>query len=74
MNFPGQSRLRHWFWILTFKHPWLRVALTRALISSRDMDVRIFGANLHINTREEIGPPHARRTRVSFFVMKPRRF
>jgi FkbM family methyltransferase len=55
MNFPGIKLLRHWFWILMFRYPRLRVGLTRALLPERDIDVRIFGAPLHINTREEIG-------------------
>lgn len=55
MNFPGKKRLRHYFWILAFKYPWLRIGLTRLLIPSRDVDVELFGAHLRINTREEIG-------------------
>jgi FkbM family methyltransferase len=55
MNFPGKKRLRHWFWILAFKYPWLRVGLTRLIVPSRDIDVEIFGTRLRINTREEIG-------------------
>lgn len=55
MNFPGKKKLRHWWWIVAFKYPWVRVALTRALVRSRNMDVSMFGAPLHINSREEIG-------------------
>jgi FkbM family methyltransferase len=55
MNFPGKKRLRHWFWILAFKYPRLRQTLTRLLIPSRNIDISLFGARLHINTRDEIG-------------------
>jgi FkbM family methyltransferase len=55
MNFPGKRWLRHWFWILAFKYPRFRAALTRALVASRNIDIQLFGAHLHINTREEIG-------------------
>jgi FkbM family methyltransferase len=55
MNFPGKKLLRHWFWILAFKYPRLRLALTRLLVPSRNIDIHLFGAPLHINTRDEIG-------------------
>jgi FkbM family methyltransferase len=55
MNFPGKRWLRHWFWILAFKYPRLRVAITRVLVPSRNIDIHLFGAPLHINTRDEIG-------------------
>jgi len=55
MNFPGKKLLRHWFWVLAFKYPRLRLALTRAFVPSCEIDVHIFGAPLRINTREEIG-------------------
>lgn len=55
MTFPGTRRVRHWFWILAFKYPRFRVALTRVLIPSRNIDIELFGAPLHVNTREEIG-------------------
>ncbi len=55
MNFPGKKKLRHWFWILAFKYPGFRIMLTRLLVPSREVDIQIFGANLSINTREEIG-------------------
>ena len=55
MNFPGKRWMRHWFWILAFKYPRFRLGLTRLLIPSRDIDIELFGARLHINTRDEIG-------------------
>jgi FkbM family methyltransferase len=55
MNFPGKRWLRHWFWILAFKYPRFRAALTRVLVSSRNIDIQLFAAHLHINTRDEIG-------------------
>lgn len=55
MNFPGKRWVRHWFWILAFKYPRFRVALTRRFVPSRNIDIQLFGARLHINTREEIG-------------------
>ena len=55
MSFPGRNRLRHWFWILMFRYPRLRIQLTRLLVPARELDVQIFGAPLHINTRDEIG-------------------
>lgn len=55
MRLPGKKRLRHWFWVVMFRYPRLRVWLTRMLIAERDLDIQIFGASLHINTREEIG-------------------
>jgi FkbM family methyltransferase len=55
MNFPGKQLFRHCFWVLAFKYPWLRLALTRALVPSREIDINIFGASLRINTRDEIG-------------------
>ncbi len=55
MNFPGKSKLRHWFWIIAFKYPRFRLALTRALVPSRETEIQLFGAHLCINTREEIG-------------------
>src|SRR5438105_8763741 len=55
MNFPGKKLFRHWFWVLAFKYPWLRRAVTRAFVPLREIDIRLFGAPLHINTREEIG-------------------
>ena len=55
MNFPGKRWVRHWFWILAFKYPRFRVALTRVLVPSRKIDIQLFGAHLHIDTREEIG-------------------
>jgi FkbM family methyltransferase len=55
MNFPGKKKLRHWFWVLAFKYPRFRIVLTRLLVPSRETRVQIFGADLCINTREEIG-------------------
>lgn len=55
MNFAGKRWVRHWFWILAFKYPRFRVALTRLLVPSRNIDIQLFGAHLHINTRDEIG-------------------
>ena len=61
MNFPGKRWLRHWFWVLAFKYPRFRVALTRLLVPARNIDIQLFGARLHINTREEIGLSRAAR-------------
>ena len=61
MNFPGKRWLRHWFWILAFKYPRFRLTLTRLLIPSRNIDIQLFGAPLHINTRDEIGLSRAAR-------------
>jgi FkbM family methyltransferase len=55
MSFPGRKLLRHWFWVLMFRYPRLRIQLTRLFVPSRETDVQIFGAPLHIDTREEIG-------------------
>jgi FkbM family methyltransferase len=55
MNFPGKKVLRHWWWVLAFKYPRLRLILTRLLVRSRAMDIQLFGALLRINTRDEIG-------------------
>ena len=55
MNFPGKGWLRHCFWILAFKYPRFRMALTRLLVPSRKIDIQLFGARLHIDSREEIG-------------------
>jgi hypothetical protein len=55
MTFPGKKLLRHWFWVLMFRYPRLRVQLTRMLMPDREVDVQLFGARLHINTRDEIG-------------------
>ncbi|HEY6111281.1 MAG TPA: FkbM family methyltransferase [Chthoniobacterales bacterium] len=55
MNLPGKRWVRHWFWILAFKYPRFRVALTRLFVPSRNIDIQLFGAHLHINTRDEIG-------------------
>ena len=55
MSVPGKKLLRHWFWVLMFRYPKLRVQLTRMLMPDRDVDVQIFGAPLHISTRGEIG-------------------
>jgi FkbM family methyltransferase len=55
MSFPGRNRLKHWFWIVMFRYPRLRMALTRLFVPAREVDVQIFGARLHISTREEIG-------------------
>lgn len=55
MSIPGRKLLRHWFWILMFRFPKLRVQLTRLLLPAREIDVEIFGAPLHISTRDEIG-------------------
>jgi FkbM family methyltransferase len=55
MNFPGKKLLRHWWWIVAFKYPRLRLVLSRVLIRSREIDIQLFGAPLRINTREEIG-------------------
>jgi len=55
MSFPGQKHLRHWFWIVMFRFPRLRVQLTRMFMPAREVDVQIFGAPLHISTRDEIG-------------------
>ncbi|MFZ1220710.1 MAG: FkbM family methyltransferase [Chthoniobacterales bacterium] len=38
-----------------FRYPRLRMALTRLFVPAREVDVQIFGAPLHISTREEIG-------------------
>lgn len=55
MSVPGKRLLGHWFWVLMFRYPKLRIFLTRLLVPSRDVDIQIFGAPLHINTRSEIG-------------------
>jgi FkbM family methyltransferase len=55
MNFHGKRWVRHWFWILAFKYPRFRTALTRLLVPSRKIDIQLFGAHLHIDTRDEIG-------------------
>ena len=55
MSIPGKKLLRHWFWVLMFRYPRLRVQLTRMLMPEREVDVQIFGAPLRINTRDEIG-------------------
>ncbi|HYY14663.1 MAG TPA: FkbM family methyltransferase [Chthoniobacterales bacterium] len=55
MNFPCKKRLRHWWWIVAFKYPRFRSLLTRLLIPARQIDIRLFGARLRIDTREEIG-------------------
>lgn len=55
MSFPGKKLLRHWFWVLMFRYPKLRVQLTRTLLPDREVDIEIFGAPLHISTRGEIG-------------------
>ena len=44
-----------------FRYPRLRIQLTRMFVPSREVDVQIFGAPLHINTREEIGLSRAAR-------------
>ena len=38
-----------------FRYPRLRMALTRLFVPEREVEVQIFGAPLHISTREEIG-------------------
>ncbi len=55
MSLPGKKHLRHWFWLLMFRYPKLRVQLTRLLVPEREIDVEIFGAPLHLHTRAEIG-------------------
>ncbi len=55
MSFPGQKLLRHWFWVVMFRYPKLRMRLTRMLMPERAADIQIFGAPLRISTREEIG-------------------
>ncbi len=55
MNLPGKKLLRHWFWVVMFRYPKLRLRLTRLLMPAREVDVQIFGAPLHISTRDEIG-------------------
>ena len=55
MNLPGQKLLRHWFWVLMFRYPRLRMRLTRMFVPADDCDVEIFGAHLRINRRDEIG-------------------
>jgi FkbM family methyltransferase len=55
MSFQAKKLLRHWFWVLMFRYPKLRVSLTRLLVPDREVDVQIFGAPLHISTRDEIG-------------------
>ena len=55
MSFPGKKLLRHWFWVVMFRFPKLRLRLTRLFMPEREIDVQIFGAPLHINTRDEIG-------------------
>ncbi len=47
--------LRHWFWVLMFRYPKLRVQLTRMLLPDRELDVQLFGAPLRISTRGEVG-------------------
>lgn len=61
MSFPGRKLLRHWFWVLMFRYPRLRIQLTRLFVPAREADVQIFGAPLHIDTREEIGLSRAAR-------------
>lgn len=55
MSIPGKKLLRHWFWLLMFRYPKLRVQLTRMLMPDREVEIQIFGAPLHISTRGEIG-------------------
>ncbi|MFN2508043.1 MAG: FkbM family methyltransferase [Chthoniobacterales bacterium] len=55
MSLPGKKLLRHWFWIVMFRYPRLRIQLTQMLLAEREVDIQIFGAPLRINTREEIG-------------------
>ena len=55
MSLRGGKLLRHWFWIVMFRYPRLRTRLTKLVMPEREVDVQIFGAPLHINTREEIG-------------------
>jgi FkbM family methyltransferase len=55
MSFPGKKLLGHWFWVVMFRFPKLRMFLTRLFVPSREADIQIFGAPLHINTRDEIG-------------------
>lgn len=62
MSFPGKKTLGHLFWVTMFRYPKLRTALTRLLVPSREMDIQIFGAPLHINTRDEIGLLRAARS------------
>ncbi|HLW34095.1 MAG TPA: FkbM family methyltransferase [Chthoniobacterales bacterium] len=55
MSFPGKRFFGHWFWVVMFRYPKLRMFLTRLFVPSREIDIQIFGAPLHINTRDEIG-------------------
>ena len=55
MSFPGKKTLNHWFWVVMFRFPKLRMFLTRLFVREREVDIQIFGAPLHINTRDEIG-------------------
>ena len=54
--------LNHWFWVVMFRYPKLRIFLTRLFVPEREMDIHIFGAPLHINTRDEIGLWRANRS------------
>jgi FkbM family methyltransferase len=55
MNFPGKNRLRHWFWVISFRYPGFRRTLTRLLVPEGEVDIELFGAKLRIDRREEIG-------------------
>jgi FkbM family methyltransferase len=54
-DYVMKKLLRHWFCIVMFRYPKLRVQLTRMLMPDREVDIEIFGAPLHISTRGEIG-------------------
>lgn len=70
MSFPGKKFLGHWFWTLMFRYPKLRIFLTRLFVPSREADIQIFGAALHINTREEIGLWRAARSAENNIILR----
>jgi FkbM family methyltransferase len=70
MSLPGKKVLGHWFWVLMFRYPKLRTLLTRLLVPSREVDIQIFGAPLHINTRDEIGLWRAARSAEGNIILR----
>lgn len=70
MSFPGKKFLGHWFWTLMFRYPKLRLMLTRLLVPSRELDIQLFGAPLHINTRDEIGLWRAARSAQGNIILR----
>ena len=70
MSFPGKKTLNHCFWVVMFRFPKLRTFLTRLLVPSREVDIQIFGAPLHINTRDEIGLWRAARSAENNIIFR----